>query len=219
MFPLFIAGDILSFNRSGPFHRGDVIVYRHPGAERYIIHRIISAREETVRTGSDTKPLPDPYILPVNEIIGKVTAVSRNGKEIRIPGGLSGYLWYLYLTRYHRQVCRLSGIIRPIYHAASHPPALRRLQHRWLQYHPHILIQADGSLVGIVFLRRWYAAWIHEQEGVWHIRTPFRLLIDESDLPDLHLMVREALISRTEQKKNQESKPESPVRTMWPGTD
>lgn len=202
MFPLFLAGDILTFDRKGPFCRGDVVVYRQPGAERYIIHRIISARGEMVRTGCDTNDLPDPYTLSMTDIIGKVTTVTRNGEDIRVSGNMSGYLRYLYLTRYQHQVNRLSGIIRPICHPASNQPVWRNMKRRLLQYRFHIIIQANGSLIGILLIRHWYAAWIHERDRVWQIRPPFHLLIDESDLPDLDQMVRESLRCRSILKNN-----------------
>lgn len=201
MFPLFLDGDTLFFVRSGSYQRGDIIVYREPGGDRYIIHRITRVTEPQVQTAGDNNSASDSYSLQSGDIIGKVTTISRVGERIRVRNGLSGYLIYCYRTRYQSYIHRMIRIFCPLYRAASHPPIFRSLCTRWVKYRPLVLIRPDGAVIIRMYLNTWYAAWIHEREGIWHIRTPYRLLIDESNLPDLHLTVREALQARSEELK------------------
>ena len=193
MFPTLMEGDRIIMHRTGPFRRGDIVVYREPGGDRIIIHRIIKTYGSEVLTAGDNNANPDPYLLQTRDIIGTVILIQRVKTLHRVMGDLPGYLRYLYETRYNKQVCRIIIRFRPVYLGISVSSPLKRLISGRYSFHPQILIKPDGSVLIRVFLKSRYVAWLHVPEGVWHIRPPYRLVISESDLPDPREVVTLAL--------------------------
>ncbi len=52
---------------------GTIIVYRHPVDGRLIVHRVYEKLPDgTLRTWGDNNPVPDPWVVPIENVVGKV---------------------------------------------------------------------------------------------------------------------------------------------------
>lgn len=87
MYPVSRSGDIITIRstRAADVSIGDVIVYNT--GERMVAHRLVSKRKKNNQTllicQGDTFIRPDPSIRP-EQVLGKVVAVSRNSRTIRL---------------------------------------------------------------------------------------------------------------------------------------
>ncbi|MFH0967040.1 MAG: signal peptidase I [Methanobacteriota archaeon] len=97
MFPIFIEGDRLIFEKNSRIRSGDVIVYAEPGGLRYIIHRVITIRgDQMIQTAGDNNRAPDPYILDPALVLGKVIRRNRLIYSTPVRGGIHGLVLYQY---------------------------------------------------------------------------------------------------------------------------
>ena len=89
MQPFIRDGDILEVQPPGvaALRRGDVVLC-HPRGGRLVAHRVVRIIREksgstTIATQGDALTFPD-VPLPVEQVLGLVAAVERNGKRIRL---------------------------------------------------------------------------------------------------------------------------------------
>ncbi len=91
MLPLVRAGDYVRIKKiSGDLHRGDIVVFQKSNG--LITHRVIRISKTygngmTLLTKGDNSIVPDPPIIS-NVIIGKVIAIRRNNREMRLDNSL-----------------------------------------------------------------------------------------------------------------------------------
>lgn len=71
---------------------GDVIAFNCPSLGYKVIHRIISVHKGTIRTQGDSNKELDPYLIYSSAIIGRIVGVCRNGRTVRISGGIYGVI-------------------------------------------------------------------------------------------------------------------------------
>ena len=83
MYPLLRQNkDLLVIRKpEGEIRKYDIVLFRQNG--KYILHRIIEMNEDTVVTAGDHNTFKDQRIRK-DEIIGVLTAIVRDGKEIDI---------------------------------------------------------------------------------------------------------------------------------------
>ncbi|MEA3432197.1 MAG: signal peptidase I [candidate division WOR-3 bacterium] len=118
MFPLFKTGDIILFEplTHSDVSIGNVIVYKQ--GERMVAHRLMKIYQNNERitlvTKGDTFPDFDDPIYP-EEVLGKVVAVERNGRLIRLNRGLGRLANFV--------LAKISPFSRWIY------PSLRKIKH------------------------------------------------------------------------------------------
>ncbi|NPB01431.1 MAG: signal peptidase I [Methanopyri archaeon] len=75
MYPYYNIGDVLIVEGVPPkdIHVGDVVVYKLPGREIPIVHRVVAKGKYGVVTKGDNNPLPDPWCpIPWKDVEGKV---------------------------------------------------------------------------------------------------------------------------------------------------
>ena len=76
MRPVLEVGDLIIVN---PFdhnlEKGDVIVYKRPGANYLVIHRIYEINDKGILTKGDHNCCPDPYLISEENVIGKWTGI------------------------------------------------------------------------------------------------------------------------------------------------
>lgn len=101
MHPVSRSGDIITVRptRVGGISAGDVIVYK--AGRRMVAHRLVSKRKENNRVvlicQGDTFMRPDPPIQ-ADQVLGKVVAVSRNGRTVRLDTAKSRLIGFFLTT-------------------------------------------------------------------------------------------------------------------------
>jgi signal peptidase I len=162
---------------------GDVIVFHPPEERRKITHRVIAVCSDGIRTRGDNCSHPDPWLLSRDHILGRVVFAYRGKKRRRVFGGPFGRLAVLFLRMFRIIDFRISPL--------GYPPYLWLAQSRLLKRWLHPIIKTR-----VVTFRRQKGEELHLLLGhrviakrlpgstQWHIRRPFRLLIDETSLPN-----------------------------------
>jgi signal peptidase I len=83
MYPFIRNGDVVTLSPlfDAVPRLGDVIAFVRPGTNRLIVHRVIGKRGSSFLTKGDNLSSVDGFIPEAN-ILGNVTKVERNGKEV-----------------------------------------------------------------------------------------------------------------------------------------
>ena len=160
----------------GPLRLGDVIAFPPPDEEHVVAHRLVAIGPEGLQTRGDNCRAKDPWRVDPDRVLGRVTAVVRNGRRRRMLGGLAGQ-WIAATVRVGSGVRDLLVLVlRPVYHvlAALSPVRLR----------PRVAVfrRADGPQYGLLLGKRSIGQWRREA-GTWAIRAPYRLIVDARSLP------------------------------------
>jgi hypothetical protein len=161
---------------------GDVVVFRPPGGNRDVVHRVVSVDPEGVRTRGDNNSQIDPRILQSADIIGRVVSAHRENNRITIHGGT----WGRVLGPALRAKKQLNGTISRIFHPAYHALAKSGLIRTFLPLHRKTRVVAfygpGGRELQLLLHNRVIGRRPPDRDQ-WHISRPFRLFIDESALP------------------------------------
>lgn len=125
MLPLIREGrDLLMLEKpSGRLKRYDVPLYKRDNGQ-YILHRILRVREHDYVTCGDNQWKPE-YGIEDRQIIGRLCAIVRDGKTIRVNAPL--YQIYVHLW------CDLFFLRAAILWVLSIPGRIRR---KWRKEHP-----------------------------------------------------------------------------------
>lgn len=184
MHPTFKAGDgltVLSYG-SGKARPGDVVVFRPPGKESNVVHRVVRADATGIATRGDNSILDDPWILDPESIIGRVVSAKRLRRNLKVRGGRTGIMIAGMLRIRKRIALRISKALHPLYHRLSGSGIL----HGWLQRCMTMKIlyfkKPQGTEIQLVMGKLIIGRCL-PQEDSWQIRRPFRILIDTSALP------------------------------------
>ena len=117
MSPTIKLGDVITVVPYGSLRvrRGDVLVFRVPGGERMISHRVVkvSGRRLTVR--GDNNGLEDPWRLSLEDVVGRVAKRARGRKIRSLAGGRAGALLGGILRSTAVARLTLFRIFRPVY--------------------------------------------------------------------------------------------------------
>jgi signal peptidase I len=186
MNPVLNSPDILHVRPYGrtTIQCGDVVVFPSPAAGFKVVHRVVSAEGNEIRTKGDNNPHVDSWTLKPEKIIGRVEWIERDGKRIRIYGGWRGRAQAEAL-----KAARLFGsgvrfVLRPLYRRLSRNRVLKQ----WL---------AERSLTRVISISRPEGIELQLLLGrrvigrrpagrrTWHIRRPFLFVVDEDSLPHI----------------------------------
>ena len=127
MYPLIENGDVLTVVPLGrrALSPGDVVEFVHPGHGGLRVHRVVGRRNGACLVQGDGVSEPDGWI-PRENILGRVTEISRRGRRIRF--GLGPERFAIALANRWGSV---REIARVVWRAGR--PLLRRCRHRcWL---------------------------------------------------------------------------------------
>jgi len=183
MQPTFREGDellVIPLGETLP-QKGDVIAFNLPGEDRTIVHRVEVAGEGGIRTRGDASGSPDSWILQPSVIRGRAEFVRGDRGWRRVRSGRAGKM-VAYSVTIRRQVRALIGpALNPVYRALSSSRLMKRLGStlptRLIVYQrpqgPEYQIRLFGITIGRCLPGR----------KRWRIRTPFRLVVDENNLP------------------------------------
>ena len=163
-------------------HRGDVIVFRPPGSNHMVVHRVISVDAEGVRTRGDHNSNLDPWVLSPDRIVGRVVRAQWGNRRRLIQGGLRGRLSSIRVKTIHIIDSKMSSLLYPIYHRLAQTGLLRR----WLLFRMRTRVlcfeRSTGTELQLLLGRRVIGR-LPPGRNEWVIWRPFRLFVDETSLP------------------------------------
>ena len=161
---------------------GDVVAFLPRGKTVQVVHRVVGLSPEGVRTRGDNNVSEDHGFLRATDLNGHVIAAWRGQKRLKIYGGSVGHL-IANAVRIIRKPDRfISWILRPAYDALAGSGALRQiLPPGWRPRLVSYLV--DGSIHYQLLLSGHLVGRYDHVFGVWRIKRPFKLLVDERSLP------------------------------------
>ncbi len=184
MNPTLRQGDLMEVVPYGgqQVRAGDIVFIVQPDKTRDVVHRVVSATPEGIRTRGDNCSRRDPWILEPTDIAGRVVAAWRGMKRRSVAGGRRG----LWLARW-RRACRcldlrVSQHLHPVYRAVALRGMWRCLLPHGLRPRVVVFQSNEHRHARLLMGQRMIGAW-NPGLGMWHIHRPFRLFVNESDLP------------------------------------
>ncbi|HQL89862.1 MAG TPA: hypothetical protein PLQ15_04620 [Syntrophales bacterium] len=184
MRPLLRPGDRIRFApcRAGEVRPGDVILFVPPGRDERVVHRVVSAGPDGIRTRGDANPRADSWDIRQSNLVGRAVAIERGGRLIPVAGGLAGCLLAACIRAARRADHLASYLLNPCYRGLARLGLLRALVPR--AFRPQVITFERGGtremhliLGGRIIGRRPAGA------RAWSIRRPFRIFVDERALP------------------------------------
>ena len=161
---------------------GDVVVFRPPGENHDVVHRVVAVDTEGVRTQGDNNSEIDPWVLQPEDIIGQVVSAHRGTDRVTIHGGTWGRVLGPALRTRKQLNQTISRILHPAYHALARSGLISLFLP--LQRKTRILSfdRPHGKEYQLLLHNRVIGRRPPDNDQ-WHISRPFRLFIDESSLP------------------------------------
>lgn len=184
MRPFFRPGDRIRFIpcRAQEVRPGDVILFVPSGQTERVVHRVISTGPDGIRTKGDANPHADGWIVRQANLVGRAVEVERCGKRMPAAGGLAGRLLAACIRTARWADHLASYILNPCYRGLARCGIFRALLPASLR--PRVItFVRDGEremqlVLGSRIIGRRPAG-----AGVWTIRRPFRIFVDEQALP------------------------------------
>jgi hypothetical protein len=162
--------------------RGDVIIFLPPGKQERVVHRVVSKGPEGIRTRGDANPDIDSLALKQEHIIGRAVSVEREGRVIPVAGGIAGHLLNSFIRAFRKSDHLASHVLNPCYRGIARTGLIRALLPPVLR--PRVItFERDGAREMQLVLGRRIIGRRPAGAGVWIIRRPFRLFVDEQALP------------------------------------
>lgn len=168
--------------RDRPIHAGDVVFFLPPGGNKPVVHRVVRVTPAGISTRGDNNAREDAFLLPPENVQGRVVAAWRGQRRRTIAGGLRGQLtnrWFRWRGRLDHGA---SPFLHPIYQTLSFrgwcawllPAALRP---RVVVFHSQGRDQLQ-LLLGQRLIGRY-----DNNRHQWRIQRPFHLFVDGRALP------------------------------------
>ncbi len=167
-----------------PVRPGDVVYFRVPGKDHWVVHRVIRLRPEGIITRGDNNPTDDISRLQKSDIIGRVIAARRKRGRQGIWNGRRGLLLSRWLRGRAAARRSLAGVLRPAYHWLARRkfwPSL--LPAAW---RPRLVtFQSGPRRTAQLMMGRHRVGFYSPELGRWRIKVPFRLFVTEASLPPM----------------------------------
>jgi hypothetical protein len=183
MSPTFRPLDLLYLEKNGgaDYYPGDVLVFRPPHEERFVVHRAVAVQGGGIWTQGDNNRFRDPYRLANRDIEGRVVRMERGGRTLKVRNGLAGRIRFLFL-----RALKLSGFLAacaagPTYRSMGESGIFRCL----LPLLPPTRVLAFERPHGIelhLLMGRCVIGRRLPGHPSWQIRRPFRLLFPSAYL-------------------------------------
>lgn len=183
MAPLFKPGDLLCARKSilGNTRLGDIVIIdwgSDKNHNEYIVHRVVSAKQEHLITQGDNNLKPDPQVITLDNLVGLVTSFERQNHVYLVKGGTIGlfyarliharnYIWLLVKRlgwRIYRFI-RQSGWVARVWR-----PAIRQIR----------VMTDHGPLIKYCYDNRTVAHWWPETKK-FEVLKPFDLVISNPE--------------------------------------
>jgi signal peptidase I len=182
MNPTLHESDMLEIARYGQQspRLGDVILFVSQKGERPVVHRVVGVTKLGIRTRGDNNSYDDPWLVKRDDVIGRVVAAWGGNRRRKIPGSIYGRL-LAHILRVRLAADRIvSSFLRPCYVFLSRHGVVRHV----LPYHlrPKLVVfpAKEQRQVRLIFGGRTVG---YLEFGCWHIKRPYRLLVDLPTLP------------------------------------
>lgn len=161
---------------------GDVIAFYPPHEKGPVVHRVVSRDAQAIRTRGDATSAPDPYVLNPENIIGQVVYAHTGRMKRRIQGGRLGRAIGQWMRIRGALKKELAVPLRSVYRLLGRSGIFRiwipaRLRPRILAFN-----QPGGKELHL-FMGRGLIGRLPVGEASWQIEPPYRLFVDELDLP------------------------------------
>lgn len=186
MNPLFHTGDYLKvvpYKMDEKIHIGDIIAFYASENDQYTVHRVISLKDGIWARG-DNNPKVDNFPTSRENILGKVISVQKRDRVVTIHSGIRGYLQALPRWLWKDLDRNLSGIFHPIYRLLAKSGIFRILLNPWINPQVDCITESSGKIRMQVRLGTRIIAVYRPSKQSWHIRRPYRLILDEKTLPN-----------------------------------
>ncbi len=184
MRPLFRPGDRIRFIpcRAEEVRPGDVIIFVLSWQTERVVHRVISAGPDGIRTRGDANPHADSWIVWQADLVGRAVEVERRGKLMPVAGGLAGRQLAACIRAARRADHLASYILTPCYRGLARCGIFRALLPPPLR--PRVIaFERDGAREMQLVLGRRIIGRRPSGFSFWTIRRPFRIFVDERTLP------------------------------------
>jgi signal peptidase I len=184
MSPTLKAGDYLAIFPYGdrPLRRGDVVLFRPPGEERLIAHRLVAVDSTGLKARGDNNDRQDPWPLLPENILGRVVRVERRGRFHTLRGGPAGELYGRVIRCLTMSRLALFRVFRPAYRWAARTGWLKRV----LPFRPRTRVVAIRRPNGIelqLVAGRFVLGRRPAGSQQWHIKRPLKPFLDLARLP------------------------------------
>jgi signal peptidase I len=181
MNPLLRGGDTMLLTPYGSqeIHSGDVVVFPHP-VKGHVVHRVVAVSAEGVLTKGDSNPNVDDRLLAPDEIVGRVTAIQRQGHILPVSRDVPASLYILKARQWFDRV--IFPLLQPVYQRLARSGLFQGRLAAWLKPQLFYFSHAGGPewqlwLGNLLIGRK------KPHQANWTIRRPFGLFIDETTLP------------------------------------
>lgn len=161
---------------------GDVVVFRSPERDHYVVHRVISVDSQGARTIGDNNDRIDPWVLSAGDILGRVVSAQRKNRNVTIHGGSRGRLLLPVLQTIKRIKLTFFRILHPAYNWLARSGVFRWVLSPLIRTQLLYFKRPNGMEIQLLMGQRIIARRL-PGGAEWQIRPPFRLLVDENSLP------------------------------------
>lgn len=180
MNPILQDMDVLYYIPNKRIRPGDVVVTKTLESELKIIHRVISVSVEGIRTMGDFNPYPDNWILKPDQIFGSVAYGYRGKKQFKVHGGLTGLI-QMFMFRFKYSAFKATyPILSTIYR--NFPISISNLIVCLIRPKLITFKRPNGTELHLLVRGRVIGRRLPGEK--WQIKSPFKFLLDESNLPD-----------------------------------
>ena len=163
--------------------KGDVILFLPPDEENYFIHRIIKKGPDGFFTRGDNNTDMDSWVLQEGDIHGRVIAAHQGERSRKIYGGLPGRLSGISCLSRRKTNALMVTLLGPVYRAFCHGGLLHRLIPVRLKPQVATFQSFTNTSHKLLLGKQVIGSYDHALLR-WQIKRPYRILINESSLPE-----------------------------------
>ena len=180
MIPTLYEPDLLEIR---PYGRarvcpGDVVCFKSPATGKMVVHRVVAAGSDGIRTRGDNNPADDDWVLRAGDIAGRVSAAQRGARRRAVHGGWRGP-FVLRFARVGRRIRSSTGAIpHALYDFFSRLGVFGRMLPASLRPRPVCFDTRYRAFLKLLMGMQTVGHYDFRRKK-WHIRRPFRLFVDE----------------------------------------
>jgi hypothetical protein len=167
--------------KEGRIMPGDVLFFYAPDTGSPVVHRVVSCRHGEIHTRGDNNREMDPFFLTRADIQGKVTAVHRRGRSLRVINGPPGLVVHHLIQVTSRLLLKARHMAGPLWRGLVFFRPLR-----WVRFFlPEIRIRSYQKPQGeeVLLMIGFFAVARRKRPGtLWKINRFFQLVFDPEAL-------------------------------------
>lgn len=176
MSSIFQDMDVLYYMHNERIRPGDVIVFKIPGHEHKITHRVISAGKKGIRTMGDCNLLSDDWLLRPDQVLGYVAYGYRGKRRFSVLNGPAGLI-NMFCFRFKSLIIKTAY---PIFSEIYNSLPVSNLIIHIIQPKTIAFKRSNGTELHLLARGRIIGRRPPGQK--WQIKSPFRFFLDENSL-------------------------------------